>query len=210
MGNRKMSAHKYYIKNKIEILKKKKAYNKSNAKEISLQRKIYYLKNKVLFSKLHKKYYKKFLKLIKKYRELYNKTHKKEKQKYNKMYYKNHKDKINTNRNKYFIKRKKSDVNFKILCNLRTRMYDVLKENPKLSTTIKLVGCNIKQLKKHLEKQFTEGMSFDNYGKWHIDHIKPCASFNLNKPEEQQKCFHYTNLQPLWAEDNLSKGARNE
>jgi hypothetical protein len=51
-------------------------------------------------------------------------------------------------------------------------------------------------------------MSFKNYGKWHIDHIRPCASFDLSKASEQKECFHYTNLQPLWAEDNLSKGIK--
>jgi hypothetical protein len=49
-------------------------------------------------------------------------------------------------------------------------------------------------------------MSWSNYGKWHVDHIKSCASFDLSKEDEQRKCFHYTNLQPLWAEENLSKG----
>jgi hypothetical protein len=48
-------------------------------------------------------------------------------------------------------------------------------------------------------------MSWNNHGQWHIDHVRPCSSFNLLNPEEQQQCFHYTNLQPLWAADNLSK-----
>ncbi|MFA5154729.1 MAG: hypothetical protein WC554_19445 [Clostridia bacterium] len=215
MVNRKLSAHKYYIKNKFEILKKKKLYNKSHAKEISIQRRIYYLKNKRLFSELHKRYYKKFLKFIKSSRELYNKIHKKDKQIYNKMYYKNNKCKININRNKYFIKRKKSDINFKILCNLRTRMCEVLKGNVKLSTTMNLVGCSVDFLKQYLEKQFKKGMTWNNHGtgwngkgmkEWHIDHIIPCASFDLSKPSEQRKCFHYTNLQPLWARENFKKG----
>ena len=59
-------------------------------------------------------------------------------------------------------------------------------------------------------KKFVSGMSWENYGKWHIDHIKPCASFNLLEEDEQKKCFHYTNLQPLWAKDNLKKGGKYE
>lgn len=62
----------------------------------------------------------------------------------------------------------------------------------------------------HLEAQFAEGMSWDNYGEWHVDHIKPCALFNLLLADEQEACFHYTNLQPLWGPDNCSKGARYE
>lgn len=56
-----------------------------------------------------------------------------------------------------------------------------------------------------LEQQFTEGMTWENYGEWHVDHIRPCVSFDLSIPEQQQECFHYTNLQPLWAKDNLQK-----
>jgi hypothetical protein len=71
-----------------------------------------------------------------------------------------------------------------------------------------LIGCSVPQLRKHLEAQFTEGMTWDNHGEWHIDHIKPCASFDLTDAEQQLECFNYTNLQPLWASDNLSKGAK--
>ena len=67
---------------------------------------------------------------------------------------------------------------------------------------------DIKQLKQHLKKQFKKGMSWDNYGKWHIDHIKPCASFNLDDTEEQRRCFNFSNLQPLWVKDNLQKGSK--
>ncbi len=63
-------------------------------------------------------------------------------------------------------------------------------------------------MKKYLEGKFTEGMTWENHGTWHIDHRRPICSFNLLDEEEQKKCFHYTNLQPLWATDNLSKGGR--
>jgi hypothetical protein len=72
----------------------------------------------------------------------------------------------------------------------------------------KLCGCTIPELMLHLQSQFKEGMHWNNYGKWHIDHIRPCASFDLTDPEQQRQCFHYTNLQPLWARENIQKGAR--
>ena len=71
-----------------------------------------------------------------------------------------------------------------------------------------LLGCTIEEMRTFLEAEFEEGMTWDNYGEWHVDHIRPCASFNLEDPEEQKKCFHWTNLQPLWAADNLAKGDR--
>ena len=68
-----------------------------------------------------------------------------------------------------------------------------------------LVGCNAETLSTHLEAQFSTGMNWANQGQWHIDHRRPCASFDLSIPEEQRMCFHYTNLQPLWGPENLSK-----
>jgi hypothetical protein len=78
----------------------------------------------------------------------------------------------------------------------------------KTGKTMELVGCSKDDLLVHLESKFTEGMTWENYGKWHIDHIRPCASFNLEDREEQKRCFHWTNLQPLWAQYNIRKGAK--
>jgi hypothetical protein len=83
-------------------------------------------------------------------------------------------------------------------------------DTQKTDSTIQLAGCTIQQLKSFLEAEFEEGMTWDNYGEWHVDHIRPCASFNLEDPEEQKKCFHWTNLQPLWARDNIRKGDKWE
>jgi len=75
----------------------------------------------------------------------------------------------------------------------------------KNSKTEKIVGTSFKNLVSYLEKQFKPGMTLSNYGKWHIDHIKPVSKFDLTKPGELEKCFHYSNLQPMWARDNIIK-----
>ena len=79
----------------------------------------------------------------------------------------------------------------------------------KKDSILKYIGCTKGKLVEHIEKQFKPGMNWENYGYygWHIDHIRPCASFDLTKEEEIHKCFHYSNLQPLWAEENLKKAA---
>ena len=92
--------------------------------------------------------------------------------------------------------------------NLSRRLRTVLKlkkNSIKSESILKIIGCSVDQLKKNLEKKFKKNMNWGNYGKWHVDHIRPCASFDLTKPKQQKMCFHYTNLQPLWAEENLKK-----
>jgi hypothetical protein len=80
----------------------------------------------------------------------------------------------------------------------------------KSSRTFDLVGCSLDFVMSHLEAQFLPGMGWDNWAVdgWHVDHIRPCASFDLTDPHQQRMCFHYSNLQPLWAEDNLRKGSK--
>ena len=117
-------------------------------------------------------------------------------------YIKNNRDKVNKRHNdKYY-----SDINYKMKHNLKRRMNNAIKGHFKDCSTLKLLGCDLETVRKHLESKFTEGMNWNNYGRWHIDHIMPCASFDLSDPEQQRKCFHYTNLQPLWAEDNMKNG----
>ena len=111
-------------------------------------------------------------------------------------------------RKKLYANKHKFDLNWKLKNNLRSRIRLSLKGKNKSKKTMELLGCTIKQLWEHLESKFKLGMTRENHGKWHIDHIKPCISFNLTDPEQQKICFHYTNLQPLWAEDNLKKGAK--
>jgi hypothetical protein len=110
-------------------------------------------------------------------------------------------DKVNEWRRRYM------DVNphAKIVQNLRNRLYAILKGTKKSAPTMELIGCTLDELKQHLESQFTDGMTWNNYGEWHVDHIVPCAAFDLTEPEQQRICFNYTNLQPLWAEDNVMK-----
>lgn len=91
--------------------------------------------------------------------------------------------------------------------NLRRRVRHALAGKAKAQPTLELLGCSIEQLRTHIEAQWIGSMSWENYGSWHIDHIKPCASYDLTDEAQQRACFHYSNLQPLWAEDNLRKGA---
>ena len=80
----------------------------------------------------------------------------------------------------------------------------------KSKSTLQLLGASVDQVWNYLESQFQPGMTRQNHGLWHLDHKRPCASFDLNDPKQQAICFHYTNLQPLWAKDNLKKGAKYE
>ena len=123
-----------------------------------------------------------------------------------KKYYLNNKEKRIKDSVNYYNKRRKVDNNFRLKINLKSRLTKAINLNNKSNNTMVLLGItNIEFLWKHLEKTFKPGMTRENYGKWHVDHIIPCASFDLSNPEEQFKCFNYTNLQALWAHENLSK-----
>lgn len=94
-----------------------------------------------------------------------------------------------------------------ILNRLRARMYETIfnQKGEKRESTTSLLGADIKVVREYIENQFTDGMTWDNHGIWHIDHRRPCSSFDLRNEDEQKKCFHYTNLQPLLAAENISK-----
>ena len=115
---------------------------------------------------------------------------------------------INNNRKKYndyWNNRKKEETEFKLLTSMRSRLSGYLKKLniSKKNKTFEIVGCTPEFLKEYLEKQFIDGMTWENRGDWHIDHIIPLSSAKTE--DELYKLCHHTNLQPLWAEDNLKK-----
>ena len=105
----------------------------------------------------------------------------------------------------YAMNKRRSDPQQWLRDMLRHRLWVALGSTDRRGRSQELTGTTAEEVRKHLEKQFQPGMTWDNRGQWHIDHIRPCASFDLTDPEQQKQCFHYTNLQPLWAEDNLRK-----
>ena len=97
----------------------------------------------------------------------------------------------------------------RIIRNLRRRIHHVIADGYRSAHTKELLGCSTDQFLGHIEINFQEGMTWDNYGPvWHVDHIKPCASFDMKNPAQQRACFHWKNHQPLFAQENLSKGAK--
>ncbi len=154
-----------------------RVYYQANVEKIALQRQTYRRKNRATVAKGKRKY---------------NKANR---------------EKINAYQRKYDQRRRDAGAKFRLRSSLRNRIWRALNGTAKSVGTMELIGCNIEELKEHLEFQFQEGMTWDNYGGWHVDHIKPCASFDLSDIEQQKLCFNYTNLQPLWAEDNWSKNA---
>lgn len=129
---------------------------------------------------------------------------------YNKKWREDNQERYLEAKHKNRAKRRETDPMYRIANSLRCRLYSTVIKGYKSQSTFELLGCSLDELKSHLEALFTEGMNWDNYGHdgWHIDHRVPCAAFNLLDPEEQKKCFHYSNLQPLWAEDNMRKGSK--
>jgi hypothetical protein len=138
-----------------------------------------------------------------------NKEHRKEYHKEwrekNKIYYQKY-------RRDYEKTKKDSDPSYRLACYTRTAIYTCLKERDvtKYKSTFDLLPYSLEELILHLESQFKEGMTWDNYGEWHVDHIKPMTSFNIQSPEDKpfQECWSLGNLQPLWGNENLSKGSR--
>ncbi len=165
------------------------------SKEYSRQ---YYLKNRnIILEKMKKRYS--------------TKEYKENKKEYDKLYWKaNRKRLIALKIKKNKIKRK-VDHGYRLKENLRRRINCALSliGIKRTKRTLELLGVpNIEFLKKYLENKFKPGMSWKKRSLIHIDHIIPCKAFDLTDPKQQAKCFHYTNLQPLWAHENLSKGAK--
>lgn len=201
-----------------------KKYYESHKENKKLYKKEYYKKNLDYIKKRNKDYYEKNKKKMKEIIKIYSKVYEiknREKRKcQKKIYYKNNKVEINNKSKeyrslhieekrkydrKYYNNKRLIDINYKIKQNLRGRIRQAIKNGTRPGKSIEMMGCTIEQLKIYLSNKFTSGMNWQNYGEWHIDHILPCAMFDLNDPKQQKICFNYKNLQPLWARDNIIK-----
>jgi len=114
-------------------------------------------------------------------------------------------------RNTQLKERLSTDIQFKMQENLRSRLYGAIRGTRKAGSAIRDLGCSLVELKARLELLFQPGMTWDNWSLdgWHIDHIKPLSSFDLTDREQFKRACHFSNLQPLWAIENLSKGAKH-
>ena len=191
--------------NRPEIKERHKLWREENKEILKQKKKVYYQTNKIYFFNKNKKWKEE------------NKERKKE---MDILYYQKNKGRIKLYKQKPEIKKRireyeqkklNSDINFRVAKILRKFVSHSLKQTKSIKTS-GLVGCSFEYFKRHIENQFDDNMNWDNYGVygWHVDHIRPCASFDLSEEEEQLKCFHYTNLQPMWAQENWSKSAKYE
>jgi hypothetical protein len=186
-----LSKERYY-KNKNKKLEYQKKYYKENKNNIDLYRELYRKRNSIHIGLYQGKWRKNHIDIIKNNNKKYRITHKNE---------------IREMRNRYHFNKKNTDINYVIKRSLRSSVNHLIKSQnySKKMSILDTIGCDLDTLKKHLESTFAEGMTWNNYGKWQIDHIIPCAVFDLSDVEQQKICFNYKNLQALWKKDNLLK-----
>lgn len=111
----------------------------------------------------------------------------------------------------------KDNPHYKIMASVRARLIQALKGRRKNKKTTEMLGASIEVIRAYIEAQFSDGMTWSNWGRgwhsareWHLDHIRPLASFDLTDPDQLAAASHYTNLQPLWAVENLKKGSKHD
>jgi hypothetical protein len=196
----------YNLDNKEKFKEYQKQYSIDNKEKIIEKSKQWYLNNKEKFKEYQKQYHLDNKEKIIEKRKQYYLDNKEKFKEWSKKHRLNNKE----NRNKTEKERKNNDPLYKLTGNLRIRIYMAIKAKGwnKNSSNSKILGCDFETVKKHLENQFIDNMSWNNHGLfgWHIDHIIPLAKATTQ--EELYKLCHYTNLQPLWAADNLSKGSK--
>ena len=142
------------------------------------------------------------------YTRRWREQHKEDIKQYNANYALQHKEAIQRRSTRYHNERAKVDFNFKMAKTLRTSLRYLVKNGnmAKGRSALELLGCSLPFLKEWFAYNFSEDMSFDNHGKvWHIDHTVPVSKFNLSDEREAQLCFHWSNLKPMYAADNMSK-----
>ena len=183
---RKEKDKQYYHNNRDKIISQNKQNYINNKKERLEYSSLYYENNKEELKEYNKKWKRSNHGKVKKYKENFKIRHPRYHNQYQKQKY--------------------QEIEHKIKSNIRSRIYNALRDEPKNSSTIELLGCSIISYKQYIESMFVEGMSWDNHGDvWEIDHIKPCTLFDLTKEPDQLECFNYINTRPLFKTTEIAK-----
>ena len=210
----------YYLKNRDRILARVSAYKKAHRARYNELNRAYKSRNAQKIAQYNaatrdmqaarsrRRYEKKKYVVLKQSREWYQKN-KERALETRSAYRQKNRDAIRIQQRIRTRERLKDDLVFKFVSLARRRMSNALSGvGAKSARTLELLGCTGSEAVSHIERQFKEGMSWDNRKEWHIDHIKPLAKFDLSDPAQQRIAFHYTNLQPLWARENRQKAAK--
>ena len=187
----------YRLKNQAKIKEIRQHYYQTHP----TYNEAYYERKKEIIKAKSNKYYYKNEKSKKKYR-IDNERRIRD---YNKQYYVANKQKLIAYRIDYCNKRRATDIGFRLAGNLRGRLTKAIRRNQKIGSAVNDLGCSMEAFKSYISSKFQPEMSWENYGEWHLDHIKPLSSFNLEDRIQFLIACHYTNYQPLWKIDNIRK-----
>ena len=182
-------------KNKKTLAEKNKKWRLENRKDLLADKKQYYQTNRESRLAIQKRYYQENKDTLITYQKQYRPKHKEER---------------NVWARDYMKEQRKTNPQFRLASNLRSRLLHAVKSNSKAGSAVRDLGCSIAELKFYLEGKFQDGMSWENWSfrGWHIDHDIPLSFFDLTNREQFLSAVHYTNLQPMWAKDNLTKNKR--
>lgn len=199
----------YAQRNREKIAAKKQEYYQKNKEELDAYKKEWVEKNREYVNSQNKAWREKNPESAIASRQKYYQENKEVLAEINKKWYEDHKntEEFKENRRTKRNQMRKSNIQLRLGENLRRRLLSALKGTARTGSAVRDLGCSVEHFVQHLESQFQDGMSWDNYGYrgWHIDHIVPISHFDLTDPKQLLAACHYTNLQPLWAIDNFRK-----
>ena len=198
----------YYLRHKDKVLASNRAYRIKNLDKAKVR---------------ERRYYEKHAERIKKQASDYQIANREKCNLRKRLWANRNKQRTNAARLKWSIKnpdfkrkwianKRRNDVGFRILCSLRHTLWRTRSTKKRSKSCEKMLGCSLEDFRIYLESKFEVGMTWGNYGKygWHIDHIVPCALFDLTKEDHRKRCFHFSNLQPMFATENHKKAAKSD
>ena len=198
---------RYYVANKEHIKARARGYYAKNMEKVKANLRARYADDpefKLRVLSCNKEWAVKNVTKVEAYQAQYRDEHREESREYKREWFQENKSRIIKQRHE----RRRTDLNFRLADYLRSRITSAVKGDWKAGSAVADLGITIEEFKLWIYSQFEGGMGWDNYGEWHLDHVKPLASFDLADREQFLEACNWLNYQPLWAKDNLRKGAR--